>query len=103
MAMSHWYWARAQRHPAVSYSPSFQTRCFTIDRGGGPELEARGASRAEALAAEHASLLDSVIAPGSFAVRQLNAEGALDDAISAMREGLPARLGASSRPVWSRG
>ena len=66
-----------------------------LDRGE-PELALEGLHAAEALAAEQR--LGPVIAPGFLRGAALMAEGAFDEAIARLREGLAGRLGAMFAP-----
>jgi class 3 adenylate cyclase/tetratricopeptide (TPR) repeat protein len=66
-----------------------------LDRGE-PELALEGLQAAEALAAEQR--LGLIIAPGFIRGAALMAQGAFDDAIARLREGLASRLGAMFSP-----
>jgi len=82
-------------HPFSLHIAQVFNAMLHLDRGE-PELALEGLHAAEALAAEQR--LGLVIAPGFLRGAALMAEGAFDDAIARLREGLAGRLGAMFAP-----
>jgi predicted ATPase len=82
-------------HPFSLESAQVFNAMLHLDRGE-PELALEGLHAAEALAAEQR--LGLIIAPGFLRGAALMAEGAFDEAIARLREGLASRLGAMFAP-----
>ena len=82
-------------HPFSLHIAQVFNAMLHLDRGK-PELALEGLHAAEALAAEQR--LGLIIAPGFLRGAALMAEGAFDDAIARLREGLASRLGAMFAP-----
>ena len=82
-------------HPFSLHIAQVFNAMLHLDRGE-PELALEGLHAAEALAAEQR--LGPVIAPGFLRGAALMAEGAFDEAIARLREGLAGRLGAMFAP-----
>jgi class 3 adenylate cyclase/predicted negative regulator of RcsB-dependent stress response len=82
-------------HPFSLESARVFNAMLHLDRGE-PELALEGLHAAEALAAEQR--LGLIIAPGFLRGAALMAQGAFDDAVAQLREGLAGRLGAMFAP-----
>jgi predicted negative regulator of RcsB-dependent stress response len=82
-------------HPFSLESARVFNAMLHLDRGE-PELALEGLHAAEALAAKQR--LGLIIAPGFLRGAALMAQGAFDDAVAQLREGLAGRLGAMFAP-----